>query len=175
MRFVVQQHSATAMHWDFRLEAEDGTLKSWAVPRGPSLDPGTKRLAMRTGDHAMEHADFEGVIGDAGSRPGDGDGAGPVIIWDEGEFDNTSYDHGTGRRSAPLDVVTAVEAGHVSVVLHGHKLTGGFALTRTGREPRERWVLVKKKDGDADPAADVVTTRPESVRSGLRIDEVRRP
>ncbi len=167
MRFVVHQHHATGLHWDFRLEAEDGTLKSWAVPKGPSLDPGAKRLAMRTEDHALDHIGFEGVIGQGHV------GGGPVIIWDEGTYLNVTSDRRRGSADLPsLTVVDAVDAGHVSVALSGHKLTGGFAITRTGTEPRERWILVKKRDAYADPSLDVVADRPESVRSGLRIDQL---
>jgi DNA ligase D-like protein (predicted 3'-phosphoesterase) len=167
LRFVVQQHHATAMHWDFRLEAEDGTLKSWAVPRGPALDPAEKRLAVRTEDHALSHIDYEGLI--SARRAG----GGPVIIWDQGMFDNLSHDK--RRPGIEVPVVDAVDRGHVSVRLHGHKLVGGFALTRTGRAAargREQWLLVKMRDADADPSVDIVADRPESVVSGRTIDEV---
>lgn len=164
MRFVVHQHDATTMHWDFRLEAEDATLKSWAVPKGPSVRPADKRLAMRTPDHALNYVDFEGLIGDGEV------GAGPVIVWDEGTFDNRTRDR--RRRGVEVSVTDAVERGHVSVRLHGSKLRGGFALTRTGQEPRERWVLVKTRDEEAHDAYDVVAQRPESVRSGRRIHEL---
>ena len=152
MRFVVQQHDATAMHYDFRLEAEDGTLKSWAVPRGPSLDPAVKRLAVQVGDHELSHADFEGRT----------NGGQPVIIWDEGTFVSTTR--------GGVDVVDAVEAGHVSVELDGVKLHGGFALTRTG--PGTQWLLVKKRDRWAAAGLDVTRDLPQSVRSGARIDEL---
>lgn len=154
MRFVVQQHDATAMHYDFRLEAEDATLKSWAVPRGPSLNPAVKRLAVRVGDHELAHADFEGRL-ESGQ---------PVIIWDEGTFENTSR-HG-------CSVVEAVDAGHLSFELDGAKLHGGFALTRTDTGPREQWLLVKKKDGWASADIDIEAAFPESVRSGRPIEAV---
>lgn len=164
MRFVVQQHHATAMHWDFRLEAEDGTLKSWAVPKGPSLDPALKRLAMRTGDHALDYIGFEGRIAEGAA------GGGPVIVWDGGGYENRSRRQ--RRPRSPVTLVEAVDGGHVSVLLIGTKLSGGFALTRTGTVPRERWVLVKMRDEHAEPGSDVVTDRPESVASGLRIDQI---
>jgi DNA ligase D-like protein (predicted 3'-phosphoesterase) len=154
VRFVVQQHHATARHYDLRLEAEDGTLKSWAVPRGPSLDPAVKRLAVRVGDHELGHADFEGRL----------EGGQPVIIWDEGTFENTTRD---GR-----SVVDAVEDGHLSFWVEATKLQGGFALTRTDVGGREQWLLVKKRDRFAAAESDVVVDAPWSVRSGLRIDEV---
>ena len=159
MRYVVQQHDATAMHYDFRLEAEDGTLKSWAVPRGPSLDPAVKRLAVKVGDHELSHADFEGRT----------NGGQPVIIWDEGTFENTT-------RGGP-SVLDAVLAGHVSVDLDGVKLHGGFALTRTGPDAsggagREQWLLVKKRDRWSAAGIEITRELPESVRSGRRVDEL---
>ena len=140
------------MHYDFRLEAEDGTLKSWAVPRGPSLDPSVKRLAVHVGDHELSHADFEGRT----------NGGQPVIIWDEGTFEHTTR--------GGLSVVAAVEAGHVSVEMAGVKLHGGFALTRTGDD--DQWLLVKKRDRWSAAGVDVTGELPESVRSGRRVDEL---
>src|SRR5437773_6808326 len=119
-RFVVQKHDATNLHYDFRLEA-GGVLKSWAVPKGPSARPKDKRLAMPTEDHPIEYADFEGVI------PEGLYGAGPVIVWDTGTYRNL-----TERDGEEVPVDRAVDDGHVAVWLEGHKLTGPFALTRTG-------------------------------------------
>lgn len=164
MRFVVHQHQATTLHWDLRLEAEDGTLKSWAVPKGPTLRPAEKRLAMRTEDHVLAYIDFEGLIG------ADAAGGGPVIIWDEGTFENLTRERRGSH--ATVSVTDAVDRGHVSVLLAGHKLVGSFALTRTGREPRERWILVKQRDRWADDRSDLVHDRPESVRSGRTIEEL---
>lgn len=164
LRFVVHQHDATTLHWDLRLEAEDGTLKSWAVPKGPSLDPRQKRLAMRTGDHELSYIGFEGLLDP------DGPGGGPVIVWDEGSIENLSHER--GRKDRPVSVTDAVDSGHVSVRLAGHKLVGAFALTRTAREPRERWILVKQRDDRADESIDLVATRPESVRSGRAVHEL---
>jgi DNA ligase D-like protein (predicted 3'-phosphoesterase) len=138
-RFVVQQHDATTLHFDLRLEL-GGVLRSWAVPKGPSLDPGVRRLAMQVPDHGLEHADFEGV------HEGAGRGTGAVIIWDEGEFE-----------------LVREEPDHLVVELYGGKLRGGFALTRTGDR---RWILVKTVDGEAQRGSDVVAERPESARSG---------
>lgn len=154
-RFVVQQHDATSMHYDFRLEA-GGVLKSWAVPKGPSTDPRDKRLAMPTEDHPLEYVDFEGLI------PDEQYGAGPVIVWDTGTYRNL----GEGS------VEDAVDDGHVKVWLEGSKLTGGYALTRTGGGGRPRWLLVKLRDDEADARRRPVRTQPESVRSGRKIDEV---
>ena len=144
-RFVVQLHDATTLHFDLRLEI-DGALRSWAVPKGPSLDPGVRRLALPVPDHTLESGEFEGVH--AGSRRG----SGAVVIWDEGEFELVE------RRD-----------DHLVVDLRGRKLRGGFALTRT--DP-ERWILVKMRDEDARRGSDIVGERPESVRSGLTWQEV---
>jgi DNA ligase D-like protein (predicted 3'-phosphoesterase) len=144
-RFVVQQHDATTLHFDFRIES-GGVLRSWAVPKGPSMDPAVKRLAMEVEDHSLESGEFEGVY-EGGTR-----GTGAVIVWDEGE----------------RELVTE-EPDHVVVRLQGVKLRGGFALTRTdGR----RWVLVKMRDDEARPGSDVVAEAPASVRSGRTWQDV---
>ena len=153
--FVIQQHAARRMHWDFRLEV-DGVLKSWAVPKGPSLNPSVKRMAVPTEDHPMEYASFEGVI------PPGNYGAGRVIVWDMGTY-------------APLgDKSTrdGLRTGHISFALVGHKLIGGFALTRVSRGDEENWLLVKMDDQYADRKTEIVTARPESVLSGKTIDEI---
>jgi DNA ligase D-like protein (predicted 3'-phosphoesterase) len=141
--FVVQEHRATAHHWDFRLEV-DGVMRSWAVPKGPSMDPAVKRLAVQVEDHGMGHNTYEGPN---------------VIVWDRG-----TYEQG-GRVPWP----EAVDArGHAVFVLHGEKLRGGFALQRTGRggAKKPQWLLIKRKDDDARPGSDVVVERPESVVTG---------
>ncbi len=163
LRFVIQQHDATAMHYDFRLEV-GGVLKSWAVPKGPSMNPRDKRLAMPTEDHPMAYGDFEGVI------PEGEYGAGPVIVWDAGTYRNLTGEEG---REVPME--EAVDRGHAKFWLEGHKLTGGFALTRTpvGGDKREKWLLVKLKDEAADARRKPVSSQPESVISGLTIDEMR--
>jgi len=145
-RFVVQLHDATTLHFDFRLQA-GGVLRSWAVPRGPSLDPAVRRLAVPVEDHTLAAGEFEGV------HEGQARGSGAVIIWDEGTAD-----------------MVRDEPGHVSFVLHGRKLTGGFALTRTGER---RWILVKVRDEEARPGSDIVTEQPASVRSGRTWQELR--
>jgi DNA ligase D-like protein (predicted 3'-phosphoesterase) len=134
--FVVQEHRATAHHWDFRLEVE-GVMKSWAVPKGPSLDPAVKRMAIQVPDHDLAHNDFEGDT---------------VIIWDRG-----AYEQG-GRVAWP----EALERGHAVFVLHGEKLRGGFALQRTGAN----WLLIKRRDEEARPGSQITAERPESVVSG---------
>jgi DNA ligase D-like protein (predicted 3'-phosphoesterase) len=142
--FVVQEHQATAHHYDFRLEV-GGVMRSWAVPKGPSLDPAAKRLAVQVEDHGLAHNDFEGGLGD-----------GAVIVWDRG-----SYEQG-GRVAWP----EALERGHAVFVLHGEKLRGGFALQRTRPGAKPQWLLIKRRDDEARPGSDIVAERPESVLSG---------
>ena len=148
--FVVQEHAATAHHFDLRLEV-DGAMRSWAVPKGPSMDPAVKRLAVEVADHAIAHNDFEGEIDD-----------GRVIVWDRGH-----YEQG-GRVAWP----EALERGHAVFVLHGEKLSGGFALQRTRPGEKPQWLLIKRRDEDARPGSDVVAERPHSVLSGSTLDEL---
>jgi DNA ligase D-like protein (predicted 3'-phosphoesterase) len=148
--FVVQEHAATARHFDLRLEVE-GTMRSWAVPKGPSLDPAVKRLAVQVEDHELSYNEFEG--------PAEG---GAVIIWDRG-----GYEQG-GRVAWP----EALERGHAVFVLHGEKLRGGFALQRTRSGEKPQWLLIKRRDDEALPGSDLVAERPESVLSGRRLDEL---
>jgi DNA ligase D-like protein (predicted 3'-phosphoesterase) len=158
-RFVVQEHLASSLHYDFRLEA-DGALKSWAIPKGPAADPAQKRLAVPTEDHPLEYEDFEGVI------PEGEYGAGEVIVWDTGTYDNQSRDSGGHE----LSVAEAIGHGHVSFVLHGKKLRGGYSLTKMRRGGREAWLLVKKADEFA--GGDPVETSPESVKSGKTVGQL---
>jgi DNA ligase D-like protein (predicted 3'-phosphoesterase) len=129
--FVVQEHWATAHHFDLRLEV-DGAMRSWAVPKEPSMDPAQKRLAIEVEDHTVEYASFEGEI----------DG-GKVVIWDSG-----TYEQG-GRVPWP----EALERGHAVIVLHGEKLKGGFALQRTRKGEKPQWLLIKRKDAFARPGS----------------------
>jgi DNA ligase D-like protein (predicted 3'-phosphoesterase) len=148
--FVVQEHQATAHHYDVRLEV-DGVMRSWAVPKGPSLDPAAKRLAVEVEDHSLAHNDFEGALGGGG-----------VIVWDRG-----TYEQG-GRVAWP----EALDRGHAVFVLHGEKLRGGFALQRTQAGAKPQWLLIKRKDDDARPGSDITAERPESVVSGRTLDEL---
>ena len=145
-RFVVQLHDATTLHFDLRLQI-GGVLRSWAVPKGPSLDPAVRRLAVPVEDHSISAGDFEGV------HEGQSRGSGAVIIWDEGTV-----------------TIVRDEPGHISFVLDGRKLSGGFALTRTGEK---RWILVKVRDAQARPGSDIAAERPESIRSGKTWRELR--
>src|SRR5687768_6021950 len=136
--FVIQQHSATRMHYDFRLEC-DGVLKSWAVPKGPSLDPADKRLAVPTEDHPFDYASFEGVI-----PPGQY-GAGEVIVWDCGVYspdENAAWVE--DREAAEEQVLQGLKKGKLSITLRGEKVKGSFALVRTSRG--KDWLLIKHKD-----------------------------
>ncbi len=161
--FVVQQHAARRMHFDFRLECE-GVLKSWAVPKGPALDPSQKRLAMRTEDHPFDYASFEGVI------PAGQYGAGEVIVWDCGVY--SPDENGPlvfhERAQAERRVAEGLEKGKLSVQLRGEKLKGSFALVRTADE--KSWLLLKHKDRFAG-TADVVS-QDRSVLSGATVEEI---
>jgi len=148
--FVVQEHQATAHHYDLRLEV-DGTMRSWAVPKGPSLDPGAKRLAVQVEDHSLSHNDFEGTLGDGG-----------VIVWDRG-----TYEQG-GRVAWP----EALDRGHAVFVLHGEKLHGGFALQRTRPGAKPQWLLNTRRADAARPGSDIVADRPESVISGRTLTDL---
>lgn len=148
--FVVQEHAATAHHFDLRLEVE-GVMRSWAVPKGPSLDPSVKRLAVEVEDHSKEHNSFEGRT----------DGGG-VIVWDQG-----TYEQG-GRVPWP----EALTRGHAVFVLHGEKLHGGFALQRTRPGDKAQWLLIKRQDDEARPGSDIAVECPESVVSGRTLDEI---
>lgn len=159
--FVVQKHDASRLHYDFRLEV-DGVLKSWAVPKGPSINPSEKRLAMPTEDHPMGYAIFEGVI------PKGQYGAGPVIVWDLGTFRNITEKHGE-----PVPAARAIEDGHISLYLAGQKLQGGFSLIQMKHSKDKGWLLVKMDDDGADPTRDIVAEEPRSVLSGRTIEEVR--
>lgn len=144
-RFAVQLHDATTLHFDLRLEL-GGVLRSWAVPKGPSLDPAVRRLAVPVADHDLAAGGFEGV------HAGQARGTGAVIVWDEGTVD-----------------VQRDEPDHLSFVLAGRKLSGRFGLTRTGER---QWILVKANDEHARPGTDVVAEQPASVRTGRTWQEV---
>jgi len=158
LRFVVQKHAARRLHYDFRLEL-DGTLKSWAIPKGPSLDPADKRLAVHVEDHPIEYASFEGTI------PAQAYGGGHVIVWDHGTW-------------APIgDAEEGYRAGTLKFELFGQKLHGRFALVRMkGRSTseKENWLLIKERDENARPGEGEFLTegRPESVISGRTLDDV---
>ncbi len=160
--FVIQAHDARRLHYDFRLEVA-GVLKSWAIPRGPIPDPRRKRLAVRTEDHPLDYADFEGSI------PAEQYGGGTVLVWDAGTWRNRSRD-GRGR---PLSADRALKAGKLSFELWGHKLRGGWALVRMKGQGKN-WLLIKEKDAASDGRRNPVSTQPRSVLSGRTLTGVRR-
>ena len=160
-RFVIQQHDASSLHYDFRLEV-DGVLISWAVPKGLSTDPGDKRLAIRTEDHPLDYIDFEGVI------PAGEYGAGPVLVWDRGHYRNLRARKGRDSRS----MEHALDDGLVEVWLEGEKLAGGYALKRIKGGKKARWLAIKMNDDHADARRRPTRTEPESVKSGRTLEEI---
>ncbi|TKK69031.1 3'-phosphoesterase [Ilyomonas limi] len=132
--FVIQRHSATRLHYDFRLEME-GVLKSWAVPKGPSLYPKDKRLAMMVEDHPVDYANFQGII------PEGNYGAGIVEIWDKGTYELSPENDGDGLH--------AIQKGALKFILHGNKLQGRFALIKMKKGAPNAWMLIKEKDAFA--------------------------
>ncbi len=156
LKFVIQQHAARAMHYDLRLEI-DGVMVSWAVPKGPSLNPATKRLAIMTEDHPMEYRTFEGII------PKGEYGAGPVIVWDRGTYKNLR----------DVSMEKALKEGQLEFFLYGKKVRGGFALVRTADKTTEksRWLLIKMRDDEASARRNPVSSQPESVKTGKTIKD----
>lgn len=164
--FVIQEHDASSRHWDLRLQI-DGALVSWAVPKGPSTDPSDKRLAVRTEDHPLEYADFEGVI------PEGEYGGGTVIVWDRGEYRNLRADKDDGRDGDGTDMKEALHEGQLEVWLDGEKIRGGYALVHAKLGGDERaWLLVKMKDDEADARRNPTSTEPRSVLSGRTVEQV---
>ncbi|MFJ4582721.1 DNA polymerase ligase N-terminal domain-containing protein [Streptomyces echinatus] len=162
-RFVVQIHDARRMHFDFRLQVDD-VLKSWSVPKGPSGDPGDKRLAVPTEDHPLEYEEFEGTI------PKGEYGGGTVIVWDRGTYEPLSHD----RRGDPVDFAESLERGHATFRLHGSKLHGEYALTRFrgGRDEEEAWLLVRKGPARSAGHGTPDPRRARSVRTGRTLAQV---
>ena len=159
--FVVQKHDASRLHYDFRLTI-NGVLASWAIPKGPSMNPSEKRLAVRTEDHPLEYAQFEGVI------PAGQYGAGTVMVWDTGTY--------KPQDGLPPDEQLA--RGKIDMVLQGQKLRGGFTLVQTGKRSdhssqKERWLLIKHRDEHADPSWDIESPRfDRSVLTGRSLKEI---
>jgi bifunctional non-homologous end joining protein LigD len=149
--FVVQKHMASRLHYDLRLE-DRGVLKSWAVPKGPSLDPSVKRLAMQVEDHPLEYADFEGTI------PEGEYGGGTVMVWDRGSY----------RQEGSEDVSSALHRGELKFTLDGSKLKGSWVLVKTRSQ---QWLLIKHRDSHASKD-DVTVEQPRSVLSGRTLAEI---
>ncbi len=161
LRFVIQKHDATRLHYDFRLEME-GVMKSWAVPKGPSANPADKRLAMMTEDHPISYNTFEGII------PEGNYGAGPVIVWDRGTYVSAETDDAREEERVLLE---GLEKGRFSFVMQGEKVKGEYTLTKMHGKERNAWLLIKKDDDAADPQKDL-TAQDQSVASGRTIDDV---
>lgn len=155
--FVIQKHDATSLHYDVRLEI-DGVLKSWAVPKGPSMDPDVKHLAIETEDHPIEYAEFEGVI------PQGQYGAGPVMIWDFGTYTNLRDD---------MTMAKSYADGKIEVWLDGQKLQGGFVLIQTKLGGNKKnWLLKKIDDTAADARRNPVSTEPNSAKTGRSMKQI---
>jgi len=163
LRFVIQKHDASQLHYDFRLEM-NGVLKSWAVPKGPSLNPENKRLAMMVEDHPYDYRDFEGII------PAGNYGGGTVIVWDEGTYEPMESEGLTKKEQEKL-LLKQLAAGDVKLQMHGEKIKGSFALFQLKKaEGGNAWLLVKKKD---DYSSEIdITTNDKSVKSGKTIAQV---
>lgn len=159
-RYVIQQHDASNMHYDFRIEI-DGVLKSWAVPKGPSTDKNEKRLAMLTEDHPLDYAGFEGTI------PEDEYGGGTVIVWDAGTYENLLDEKEEKSMKESFD------DGKIEIWLKGKKLKGGYVLIKTGKDD-QRWLLKKMDDEEVDGRRKPLKTEPKSVLSGKTIKEMKK-
>jgi DNA ligase D-like protein (predicted 3'-phosphoesterase) len=161
--FVIQKHAASRLHYDFRLEI--GTsLKSWAVPKGPSTDPREKRLAVETEDHPLDYADFEGTI------PKGEYGGGTVMVWDAGSYRNLKVNAADEEQ---MSMQAAYEDGHLAFWLYGKKLSGGYALTRFRRERgKAQWLLVKIGDEKADARRNPVSTQQKSVLTRRTMQQI---
>jgi len=158
--FVIQKHYASRLHFDFRLEVQ-GTLKSWAVPKGPSLSPKEKRLAIMTEDHPTEYRNFEGVI------PSGQYGAGVVMLWDRGKYKNIKKD----KAGKGISMEKCIHMGSIEIWLEGEKLKGGFALVNF---KDNSWLLIKMKDEMASAVKKPAKTKNKSVKSGLTMREIKK-
>ena len=160
--FVIQKHDASRLHYDFRLET-GGVLVSWAVPKGPSTDTRERRLAVRTEDHPVAYADFEGVI------PEGKYGAGTVMVWDRGTYENLR----TGKDgTSPAE---SLREGKIEIWLKGEKIRGGYALIRTGvKGQKEQWLMIKRDDEHADARKNPVSSQPKSVKSGQTLKQIQK-
>lgn len=162
LRFVVQKHAASHLHYDFRLEME-GVLKSWAIPKGPSMDPAVKRLAMMVEDHPYDYRTFEGII------PEGNYGAGTVIVWDEGTYEPLEGDFKT-KKAQEKHLLHELYAGRLKFVLHGKKLKGEFALVKVNSRGENAWLLIKHNDKYATTTD--ITKKTKSVQSNKTLEEV---
>ena len=161
LAYVIQKHDASHLHFDFRLEM-GGVMKSWAVPKGPSLDPTVRRLAVEVEDHPISYNDFEGRIGA-------GYGAGTVMLWDRGVYEPLR-----AEAEPEESLLGAHRAGRIDFVLHGERLRGGYRLRRMGgaKGRKPQWLLSKMDDGFADAGRDVVADNVTSVATGRTMEEI---
>jgi bifunctional non-homologous end joining protein LigD len=167
LRFVIQKHAASHLHYDLRLEI-DGVMKSWAVPKGPSLDPAVKRLAMQVEDHPIAYNTFEGTI------PKGEYGGGTVMLWDRGTY---TPDEKRGDESDDAAIRRGLRAGKLSFTFQGERLHGSFALVRTSgrgssRSAKPQWLLIKHSDDTAAPGSDITSEVVTSVESGRTMEEI---
>jgi bifunctional non-homologous end joining protein LigD len=160
LHFVIQKHAASHLHFDFRLEL-DGVMKSWAVPKGPSYDPSTRRLAMQVEDHPIEYNTFEGTI------PKGQYGGGTVMLWDRGTYEA----EGGGGEDALRE---GYERGDLKIVMHGKRMRGGWVLVRMRRDEggKAQWLLIKHRDDYADADYDVVADETTSVTTGRTMEQI---
>lgn len=167
--FVVQKHDASQLHYDVRLEL-GGVLKSWAVPKGPSLDPADKRLAVMVEDHPLEYATFEGNI------PEGEYGGGTVMLWDTGWWEPdvawTKEAKGSGKGSPVLSPEDALAKGELKFIIHGHKLGGSWALVKTKWRGENNWLLIKHRDEAARPGSNIEKEAPDSAASGRSLERI---
>ena len=163
LRFTIQKHAATRLHYDFRLEMES-VLKSWAVPKGPSTDPEVKRLAMMVEDHPYDYRTFEGII------PKGEYGAGTVIVWDEGTYEAIGFE-GKSKKEQEKHLLKSLQGGSLKIILHGKKLKGEYALFKIKSNEENTWLLMKHKDKYADKGD--ITLKDKSVQSGKTLEKVK--
>lgn len=162
LNFVIQKHDASHLHYDFRLEMT-GVLKSWAVPKGPSLNPLDKRLAMMVEDHPYDYRTFEGTI------PEGNYGAGTVMVWDEGTYEALDHEKESVRNQEKI-LLEELEKGDLKIVLHGEKIKGAFALVRIKSRGENAWLLIKKQDDEAREKD--VTNKDKSVKTGRTMTQI---
>lgn len=156
--FVIQKHKARRLHYDLRIEIAS-VLKSWAIPKGPSLNPMIKRLAIETEDHPLDYAQFEGII------PKDNYGGGTVIVWDLGTYENKSQ-----KNNVMISMSEAHRKGHIIIKLNGKKIKGEFNLIRMKKN--DKWLLIKKNDSEANNQEDILEIKSKSVLSNKTLEEV---
>lgn len=161
--FVIQKHQASHLHYDFRLAVE-GVLKSWAVPKGPSMNPDDKRLAIPTEDHPLEYANFEGNI------PEGQYGGGTVMLWDTGTYQNVRKD----KKGNLIPMKDQIENGLANFILNGKRLKGGFSLIRFQKGKDEKWILKKSDDAEADEGKNLTDTEHTSVLTGRTLDQIKK-